>query len=196
MEKLNKKAFGDSWKMFNEVRKNNTDEGWTKCIETAEKISEENTGEVYKKLLLAVVGEAERESKIKDEKSRNEVYRIAAKAFNEAWKLYESLERSFDIGKLHAYCMENSGRFASDLGAALYEFECEKRLSCGDFMKALYEFYKKYHDGITDDVAHEAFKESEMLIEKHPGHALQMLEVFHELKALGEINNNAVKIAV
>lgn len=65
---LNKKetheVFGKVWKEFNKVRKNNTDDGWSECVKNVDELHSKYDNEFYEKIMLIVIKEADRESKL------------------------------------------------------------------------------------------------------------------------------------
>lgn len=185
-------GFSAVWKMFNEVRKNDCDAGWDACVETAKKIMNEHPDKMFEKIILAVIEEAEAESKIKDKQKRNAQYRLSAKAFSSSWTLFESLMKTLDINTLHAYCVDNPGRLASKLSAAVYETACGAKNAQGSFMEDAFEFYQMFAKGITKENQKEAFKAAEMLVDAYPEHTLQVMSMLKDLK---EIETKSVLVA-
>ncbi len=173
-------TFKKMWDIFNEVRKNNTDEGWAKCVEDSETICKNIRNKMIEKIMLALVAEAESESKIKNIEERTLLYRAAAKAYSEAWSLYESLDKTFDINTVHAYCENNNkSEFSKKLCTAIYENACGKKFKNGNFAKSLYGFYEKLKSGIACD---EAYMEMESMIDIYPAYTLQIMDVYHEFQ--------------
>lgn len=177
-------VFGTIWAMFNDVRKDNTDEGWAKCVSTSEIIVKKHPEKMFEKVILAVIEEAEAESKIEDNKEKNAKYREAAKAFSGAWRLYESLVKTLDINAMYTYCNDNPGKMANKLAAAVYEAACGEKYATGSFMKVAYDFYEEFKDGIPASRTDEAYEKAERIIDAHPEHMLQMMEMYHDLKEL------------
>lgn len=73
---LNKKetheVFGKVWKEFNKVRKNNTDDGWSECVKNVDELHSKYDNEFYEKIMLIVIKEADRESKLDQNTARME----------------------------------------------------------------------------------------------------------------------------
>lgn len=176
--------FKKMWKVFNDVRRDNTDEGWRKCAEAAESICKQND-KMIEKIMLAVVAEAEDESKIEDLKEKSMRYREAAKAFTDAWTLYESLNESLNTNAINVYCKTNRGTFARKLSSAIYEDACDKHTVKGGFAKAAYSFYDKFKEGISESNQSKAYEEMESVIEKYPSYVLQMMDMYSELSRRG-----------
>lgn len=73
---LNKKeaheVFGKVWKEFNKVRKNNTDDGWSECVKNVDELHSKYDNKFYEKIMLIVIKEADRESKLDQNTARTE----------------------------------------------------------------------------------------------------------------------------
>lgn len=188
------KIFGKCWKMLNTVRKNQTDTGWEKCVNEAHEISESiaEYKKFHEKLVLATIEEAETEEKNKNAKEKSASYKNAGAAFNAAWEMFarfidnpdEFKKSGMDI--LAEYNKTYSGRFAKKLGAAIYEVVCAENNCKGTFMKDAYTFYQEFKNGITSDIESDAYAKAERIIDKHPEHMLQMMEMCAELKIRGQ----------
>lgn len=171
-------VFARIWRMFNNVRKDNSDASWERCVNEAGMISKENPEPMYEKILLAVIKEAEEESKLQAPEEKAARYKAAAKAFNEAWGLYESLMDCLDVNAIAAYCHNNTNEMARKLAAAVYEAACGMRNTKGTFAETAYAFYEKYQDGIKA----EALAEAEGIMVRYPEYTLQILNLYEGLK--------------
>lgn len=186
---------GEIWNMFNNVRKDQSDNGWARLVATANDIVKNHPEKVFEKIVLAVVKEAEDESKIKDRKERVQTYRNAAKAFTSAWSLYEDLSKCLDINSLHAYFNSNPGEFASKIGTALYEYACNVHITPGSFMSEAYTFYEEFCDGISKENIQNAYIKAEDIIKNHPAYMLHMMEMIRELKNVDIDNKQNIYLA-
>lgn len=189
------KIFGRCWQMFNTVRKNPTDEGWEKCVNEAHDISESiaEYKKFHEKLVLSVIEEAEYEEKIKNMKEKSTAYKLAGGAFQASWEMFsrfidnpEKFKKSgMDI--LAEYNKTYTGKFAKKLGAAIYEVSCAENNCPGAFMNDAYTFYQTFQNGITPEMESDAYAKAEHIIDLHPEHMLQMMEMYSDLKAKGKI---------
>lgn len=193
METINKKethkVFGEVWQMLNTVRKNDTDDGWKACMDEANRIyAEYPSNKFYESVVLAVVAEAEREARL-DPSVRQKEYRNAGMAFQAAWKLFEKFADDMDAFKtngmkaLSEFNTKFSGKFAEKMGSAVYEVLCKATNDKGSFMTDAFSFYQEFQDGISDKAEAEAYKKAENIIDVHPEHMLQMMNLYADLRA-------------
>ena len=195
METINKKeahkVFGEVWKMFNTVRKNNTDDGWKACMDEANRIYAEYPSKFYEAVVLAVVAEAEREARLNQSVRQNE-YKNAGMAFQAAWKLFETFADDMGAFKVNGmkalsdFNAKYSGKFAEKMGSAVYETLCKAANDKGSFMTDAFAFYQEFHDGISDKAEAEAYKKAENIIDIHPEHMLQMMNLYAGLRAAAQ----------
>lgn len=180
--------FGECWKMFNEIRKDNSDEGWEKCLATARSISGKER--LHEKIILAVMDEAEVEASL-DIKERTLSYKKAGAAFQDAWKMFSYFldkKASFPeicMKTLQEYHKTYDSKFASDLATAIYEAMCKEVNVCGAFMSDAFHFYVQYKDGITETQEAAASAEAENIINVYPEHTLQMMDMYAGLQKRG-----------
>lgn len=187
---LNKKetheVFGKVWKEFNKVRKNNTDDGWSECVKNVDELHNKYDNEFYEKIILIVIKEADRESKLDQNTARME-YKKAGKAFQEAWTMFEQFVDNIDsfetegMKVLAEYNKQNPCRFAAEFGSVIYEAVCKETKASGSFMNAAYSFYEKYKTGIDETNAGKALAEAEQIINAHPEYMLHMMNMYSDL---------------
>lgn len=188
---LNKKetheVFGKVWKEFNKVRKNNTDDGWSECVKNVDELHNKYDNEFYEQIILIVIKEADRESKLDQNTARME-YKKAGKAFQEAWTMFEQFVDNIDsfetdgMKVLEEYNKQNPCRFAAEFGSVIYEAVCKETKASGSFMNAAYSFYEKYKAGIDEANAGKALAEAEQIINAHPEYMLHMMNMYSDLK--------------
>lgn len=188
-------VFGKCWNMFNTVRKNPTDRGWETCVNEAHKIMVSVNGfeKFHEKLVLAVIEEAEFEEKCKDAQDKAAAYKDAGAAFQNAWEMFSRFIENPDKFKesgmdvLNEYNKAYKSRFAKKLSSAIYEVVCADNNFPGAFMNDAYTFYQEFQNGITPDMEADAYAKAEHVIDMHPEHMLQMMEMYADLKAKGKV---------
>lgn len=183
-------VFGEIWTMFNNVRRDNSDEGWSRCVEEADRIHLENPDNLYEKILLAVVDEAEAEAKVQDTDERHARYKAAANAYQAVWKLFERLLNCLDVNSVVAYNQQFTGAFATKLSSAVYEAACGGMKQKGSFAHDAYSFYEKFKNGISDEQTSDAYMQAECIIEMHPEYMLQMMDMYDDLRKRYIANTN------
>ena len=143
--------------------------------------------EFYEKIILIVIKEADRESKLDQNTVRME-YKKAGKAFQEAWTMFEQFVDNIDsfetegMKVLAEYNKQNPCRFAAEFGSVIYEAVCKETKASGSFMNAAYSFYEKYKTGIDEANAGKALAEAEQIINAHPEYMLHMMNMYSDLK--------------
>ena len=182
------KVFGEVWKMFNTVRKNDTDDGWKACMDEANRIHAEYPSEFYKTVVLAVVAEAEREARL-NPSDRQKEYKNAGTVFQAAWKMFVTFADDIESFKasgmtaLSDFNVKFSGKFAEKMGSAVYEALCRAANDKGSFMTDAFSVYQEFQGGISDKSEAEAYKKAENIINVHPEHMLQMMNLYADLRA-------------
>lgn len=177
--------FGKIWSVFNKIRKHNDDAGWSECVARANELHNDYDGKLYEKVILAVMSEADRECKL--DNSREE-YKKAGKAFQDAWKMFEVFADNIDsfrengMNTLTEYLREHEGKFACDLGNAVYEAACNETNCEGSFMSVAYPFFEEYKDGISREQEKMAYAKAEKIIRSHPEYMTHMMNMYSELK--------------
>lgn len=184
--------FGACWAMFNTVRKDNTDEGWKACMETAHVLCEgQEHQRFHEQIAIAIVDEAEAEAAMQGTE-KTTAYKAAGKTFQSAWKLVETLMEAETLEdcamkQMTAFYQDNAGRFARYLGTAIYDFVCKERRVSGSFLKEAYQFYDKYKAGISEKEEAAANAEAETIIDVHPEYTLQMMDMYAGLQQRARI---------
>lgn len=182
------KFFGDCWRMFNAVRKDNSDAGWERCTATARALCEKKENKrFHEKIALAVIDEAEHEIGM-DIKERQSAYKKAGAVFQASWELFENFMTDIDafrntgMQQLTDFNALYDCQFATALSAAIYEVVCNYVHGEGDFMATAYRFYEKYKGGITVDMEPKAYADAEDIVNSHPQYMLHMMGMYEDLK--------------
>lgn len=178
-----REVFKHCWAMFNAVRKDQSDVGWENCVSEANAINQLYNEELYEKIVLAVVEEAESEFKL-PENEKCAAYHSAKKAFNEAWVLFKGIFISQADNKedlIKEYRTSNPGVFALKLSSSIYTAYCnmEEEVS---FLAVVYPFIDKFNKGISDSEKNTAYTMAENMIQLYPQYMCQILKLYSDLR--------------